>query len=282
MSLDTPGVYATAPMLRGVWGSALRSLDEEAYRDVFEGGGNGIKTPRYVIRPATPYAQEPDDSPAVDWLLFGDLARWEGVLRQAWQVAGERGLGRERLPFSIERWREYRPNGSLSGPNEQAGFGWALSEAEWPLSHDSPCRLRFRAPLRLLRQGALIQAPTLADLVVAATRRLEGLLSEADGLAVRQIRTDLVEAARHASSGSWRGQRLDLLRWSGRQRRELEIRGVSGELDLPSGPGPVGELLAAAQWLHLGKATTVGLGQLSVEALTEGAGRNEDGSPHAG
>jgi hypothetical protein len=59
------------------------------------------------------------------------------------------------------------------------------------------------------------------------------------------------------------------VRYSGRQRQELEFHGVTGELPLPAGPGPFADLLAAALWLHLGKGTVMGLGQMVVVPVAE-------------
>ena len=42
------------------------------------------------------------------------------------------------------------------------------------------------------------------------------------------------------------------------------MSGVAGELDLPTGPGPLVDLLAAAVWLHIGKSTVMGMGQMEV------------------
>lgn len=74
----------------------------------------------------------------------------------------------------------------------------------------------------------------------------------------------MLEAADSLPSGPWRGKRLDLVRYSGRQREEIELRGVAGSLDLPQGPGGVWPLLAAARWLHLGKGTIMGMGKIDV------------------
>src|SRR5436190_859080 len=52
-----------------------------------------------------------------------------------------------------------------------------------------------------------------------------------------------------------------------RRQAEVELRGVSGCLDLPEGAGELWPLLAAAMWLHLGKGTTLGLGELQVLPL---------------
>ena len=51
--------------------------------------------------------------------------------------------------------------------------------------------------------------------------------------------------------------RLYLVRYSGRPKRELEICGVSEYLELPEGPGPLWPLLAAAQSLPASRLLTL-------------------------
>jgi hypothetical protein len=82
----------------------------------------------------------------------------------------------------------------------------------------------------------------------------------------REMQPGILEQARAVRTAPWVGQRLDLVRYSGRQKRELEMRGVTGYLDLPDGPGQLWPLLAASQWLHIGKGTVAGMGQVMIEA----------------
>ncbi len=251
-------------MLRGVWGAALRSLDRVSYERVFQGGEGGRKAPLYLVRPATP---DPGDAPALDWFLFGEAASSpEPALLEAWRHACAAGLGPERRRFAIRRIRTYGPDGRLLEGNGSGRREWSLASAAWPLEPGSPCRVSFPAPLRILRRGALIIRPTIVDLVVAALRRVEALLADAGRGAVDELRADVLNVARRLRADSWNGNRLDLHRWSGRQNRELELRGVAGHLELPEGPGVLAPLLAAAQWTHVGKGSTVGLGQLNVES----------------
>jgi hypothetical protein len=101
---------------------------------------------------------------------------------------------------------------------------------------------------------------------VAALRRVHALGGPvADPLWA--ARHEWLEVARAIACSPWQGRRLDLVRYSGSQRREIEMQGVVGTLDLPDGPGPLSPLVAAAQWLHLGKGTVMGLGQLRVIPL---------------
>ncbi len=248
-------------MLRGVWGAALRSLDYAGYHLVFTGETSGSQQPGYVIRPAS---ADPEDSPALDWFLLGDAADGPTSTMLAWEIASQNGLGPERVPFRIRRVRGYGPGGELLGDR---GSSWLLSDACWPLHPSTPCRLRFEAPLRMLRRGKLIDKPTLLDLVIGAQRRIRMFLGGPirggwDGLG-----PEFLSLARSTPTFSWRGGRHDLHRYSGRQKREIELRGVSGVLDLPDGPGVLWPLLAAARWTHLGKGTTVGLGEFSVEKI---------------
>ena len=54
------------------------------------------------------------------------------------------------------------------------------------------------------------------------------------------------------------------MRYSGSQKAEVELRGVAGSLALPARPSPISPLLAAAAWIHIGKGTVMGLGQLKI------------------
>ena len=67
----------------------------------------------------------------------------------------------------------------------------------------------------------------------------------------------------------WRGRPLDLLRYSGARKQEVELRRITGALALPHGPGPLRPLLVAVSWIHLGKGTVFGLGQMLIALRDE-------------
>jgi hypothetical protein len=261
LHLETPGVQATVPMLRGVWGASLKELSEPLYYALFVGGQRG--TPRYVMRPAP---QEVLPSPAMEFLLFGPHdRRIDDIVWAALDHAGRNGLGAQRYPFTLRHvhplaWDET----PLSPTRSQPGF--SLCPLPWPAGEPRrACRLKFPAPVRMIYRGRLVEQPTLADVVIAALRRVQSLTTTSAD-AVWADRQSWLELARQIACEPWQGERLDLVRYSGSQKRELELRGVSGSLILPEGPGPLAPLLAASTWLHLGKGTVMGLGQLRVTA----------------
>jgi hypothetical protein len=272
--LETPGVPATVPMLRGVWGAALHDLDPRVYETVFhpQVAGGTEASPCYVIRPAPP---DPNFAPAMEWLTFGAAIDHDATLQRAWDIASGMGLGPERRRFHLRRVLTLSPAGDAIPSKELGGSesallsAWPLSAAAWPLvSPDTtPCRIAFHAPVRMIRRGALIEEPNLCDVVVGITRRIAAFLRADLQDEWRPLSREALELARSTPCGVWRGGRLDLHRYSAAQQAELDLRGVNGSFDLPRGPGELWPLLAAAQWLHVGKGTIVGLGQLSIEVL---------------
>lgn len=255
MHLDTPGVEATVPMLRGVWGAALRERNSRVYERVFDAGKARGMSPLYVMRPALP---ETLPRPAVETLLFNvdDVEFRETIW--AWDAALEKGLGKVRNA-SRTIWRV--PLGPDAEPSMDAWAGFRLSAATWPWPADEPCRLRVPWPLRILKKKELIERPTLHDIAIAAYRRLQ-LYSEPN------VATRLNDQQNHVLAmcdgieiglGQW--QPVDFVRWSARAEAGIEQTGVVGHLDLPGGPGPLADLLAYGLWLHAGKSPIMGMGQ---------------------
>lgn len=261
--LNTPGVEATVPMLRGVWGAALHGLDADVWQTVFEGSrGGATRTPSYILRPAPP---DPTIAPAVEWISFGPALAHDVILRRAWDVASGMGLGPDRQRFYIKAMVTLRPNRDAPA-SEDPGSDWTLDQAP-VLGADEPCGLAFDAPLRLIRRGQLVTEPTLSDVVLGGLRRLRALLPEDAQDDLSQLWNIVLWTAARVSVRPWRGERMDLVRWSARQQAELELRGVAGAMDLPEGAGPLLPLLVALQWIHIGKGTVLGLGQVHVRPL---------------
>ncbi len=289
--LETPGVQATTAILRSVWGDALHQTDLAAYNGVFsrqqessarertaqpEHGLHAANRPQgYVLSQA---ASAGPDLFVLDALWIGSAVEHDRALTQAWTLAGKMGLGPRRRPFFVRGNFPLQPDGTAAPTGPVAP--WALDRVCWPLPgapESTPCRLRFEVPLRLLREEhavesagprRLIEQPTLSNLVAAALRRIEPFLSQALRADLQQVRPLLLALADSQPAGRWeQRQHTSLTRWSSRQQNELEFRGVTGQLDLPHGPGPMWPLLAAASWLHVGKNTTHGLGQLRIELI---------------
>ncbi len=264
--LDTGAVRATTPMLRGVWGRALKSTAPEAYAAVFHGRRpdplpGTVRTPLYLMRPAP---ADPEFAPALDWILFGTASRHETALVKAWDLATRFGLGPDREPFRIRRIQWLRCDGASGAPSQRWSLRRAADAHRDRIAGGRPLRLHFPASLRLLRRGHLIEAPAAQDIAIALLRRVL-LFAAPDAIASEpELVSKVLAATGHLRTKPWRGERRDLVRWSGTQHREVELRGVAGSITFLAGAGELWPLLAAGSWTHLGKGTVFGLGELRI------------------
>ena len=147
-----------------------------------------------------------------------------------------------------------------------------MSVADRPLSGDpasTPRRLSFPAPLRLILRGALLNSPDFPGIVGSALRRVAGLAGESRGEGCRSLMRSVFQEAARIEACRWRGERVDLVHWSGARQREIGLYGVVGSLLLPNGPGRLWPLFATNRWTHVGKGTVLGVGELNVTAIEE-------------
>ena len=255
--LHTPSVHATTPMIRGVWGRALRRVDRNLYDHIFAGlHSNGHNLPRYILRPAPP---ETHKGPAVDWILFDVDQHHRQTLWKSWHMTCAMGLGANREPFRILRRAPLTPDHRLTD--------WNLGDVPWPLSGDpafTPCHLKFDVPVRLIKKSRLITSPEFGDVITSALRRIAGLAGIPRSTAYANLSRTVRAIANQRSDKLWVGEKCNLIRWSAAQQREVELFGVTGTISLSHGPGSVWPLLAAAQWCHLGKGTVFGMGQFRI------------------
>jgi len=224
--LDTGSVRATVPMLRGVWGRALRDLDPVIYKSVFEGyrtnetpSDGRMNVPLYILRPAPP---EPNYAPAVELLLLGNACAHFPVALEAFELAGKAGLGPRREPFRIRKMCGILPDGrQIDEP-----LTWSASSAASchlrGMSKNAGLRLEFGAPLRLLRRRKLISDPSFSDIAISGLRRLCAFSS----ISVRRDLAQRVpDAARRLPVSDWYGRRQDFVRWSAHKGTGLKCAG---------------------------------------------------------
>ena len=247
LRLDLPPEPVSLSTLRGIWGAALHDLDVSVYTEVFEGRGEGdMQRPLYVLRTAAGGA-------GLECIYMGAALEHEATLTHAWDIAGGRGIGKRRDPFLVRQHFLL-----ASGPEY-------TMQSRWP--ENQPCRIAFLSPLRLLRKGALIASPTLHDMASAALRRIRDLQEQEPGLPWREVMALLSACCDDIPVLYEPVERKRVTRYSARQERDVELRCVMGAIILPEGPRALAPLLNVAQWLHVGKGTTIGMGQIELQQL---------------
>ena len=195
--------------------------------------------------------------------LIGQALRAYPYVVQAARSMCERGLGRERTSYVLERVSDgrdvvYDASASVLRP----------PSVQWlDLHSDVPCdvrqiRVKFRTPVCLCVDGRRAVLPTFEQVLRAAVRRTRLLATFYGEGEVADVPKVLLEAAR-ASQGVWRAVHWhDVPRYSARQGRGMILRGVTGHaaFDWPAGAASPGAWLEAAKTFHIGKAVTFGFG----------------------
>lgn len=206
--------------------------------------------------------------------LFGPASGHLPYIVHALSRVGERGIGRGYGHFRLERvWQLPAPDtdwvcihdagGSLDARPLSPASTWAGGRAP------EQAHLRLQTPLRMKRRGDLVgpREFQLREFLRQLLWRLNDLshhygtsnrpLDETD-LAAAIDRVSVLRSALH-----WR----DWTRYSSRQDALMQLGGLVGEFELGGeGLALLWPLLRLGQWTHLGKATSMGLGQYRIEA----------------
>ena len=122
----------------------------------------------------------------------------------------------------------------------------------------------FLTPARIRSDGVVQAEVTFQDLVRALLRRLSSLCYFHCGTDLDVDYRGLIEQAGQAVAES-RLRWHDQARFSGRQKQRIDMGGVLGEVtfEVPQAEfwQPFQPLLAAGEWVHVGKGTVMGLGK---------------------
>lgn len=183
---------------------------------------------------------------------------------------GKSGLGRDRTPFRLTDVQDV--DGDESQPGRTPGRPLAAVTAARAATLATARRVRvtFETPTRIRVNGDLQAEADFALLARNLLRRVT-LLAEAHG----DGRTDVDAKAFLAAAATVQTEQsllrwLDWERWSNRQRENLKMGGFLGEVVFSGSElGAFAPWLAAGEVLHVGAGTSLGLGRMRVEALSD-------------
>ena len=250
-------------VIRGVWGNSLRSVSEELYQAVFEGlGGKTNRQPLYIVRDDMNVAGRSfrlgKTEMSVQWSTINVPDFINAALLRAWDLAGQNGLGKERLPFRVAQIETL--SHELLDPDFTGAF--------------RPCHIVFPIPLRLIQRGQLLTRPSVMDLVQAILNRLGFLraIAVADEPFELQLPAnpralwpdfvdEILDFAKTVEVTDWQGLPNNFSRYSGRQKRVVRMKSISGMLGFPQGVSLLAPLFAAASTVHIGKGSVFGMGR---------------------
>ncbi len=214
---------------------------------------------------------EKDDALVFEMKLFGSATVYFPYLIHAVNEMTQRGFTTRHYKFALffvettdekGQWREIYNKQSNSLTGHLKPLSIPLQQQDAP---PDTVTLNFLTPTRIKVGGSYSGDFTFRQLVFAMIRRhleLAHFYSDADS--INWEFHDLLEAASNieipVAQLAWK----DHYRYSHRQKTDMLMGGVIGNLQLRGDLGPFMPLLHSATVLHVGKGTTFGLGKVSI------------------
>ena len=236
------------------------------------------KMRKYTAAPH-PFLLEPagkmeNDSHPVGLTVVGRGNAYLPYLLYSFQRAGEQGLGKGRAPMQLMDVCQAEPVESDTWlPIYQPGGVLKPILPSIPDIPATPSRvlLRFVTPLRLQRDEHLVTPEIFrfSDLFGPLLRRISMLTYFHTDTPLETDFAGLMEKARNVSSAEVKLTWKDWTRYSSRQKTEMQMGGLVGEMVIELDEGsPFWPYLWLGQWVHAGKGTSMGLGRYTIQTAS--------------
>ncbi len=260
----------------GVFGLALKSIDDAAFACLFE----SVKRvpPWRLIPPRNEQTFiRAGTQLSASLILFNDAIAHAPACATAISQMGDYGFGLRRSTARLE---------SING-----NIGDKLVSLRTLFSHSDPAvcgvnaitffinpiepnvgkfSMKLLSPMSLKHEGRIQRQPLPIDLIITRLiGRLVGLLpSMEDGFLSTEQRSNLQKIAASVRIAKANTRWLAWERYSGKQKSSMLFGGLVGEVCFEGEPIDVSNILPwlkLAEWLGLGSKTTFGHGQIAIE-----------------
>lgn len=185
----------------------------------------------------------------------------------AFEMAGKLGLGKSRVEFALDCVRVERELGSGRFEEWSGQSLLHTPKVQIPSSPEGNICVALHTPIRIKRAGRLVgpEAFGFPDLVQGIRQRFRNLSVDNFPVPALPNPRDFKVMNGVTVQLTWR----EYSRYSSRQNRVLKAGGVIGEITLEE-PGRTATwesfwpVLWAAQWVHVGRSTSMGFGRIRV------------------
>jgi hypothetical protein len=214
----------------------------------------------------------PGETLAFEMNLLGNACAALPYITHAMQMAGAKGIGAGQGQFRLTRLEQRAADADqwrtlFSGDGElrqAAPFQVARLSSGPAFEH---ANLEFVTPLRLKRKGRLVgpkEFDGVEDFLQPLLWRIQALAQIHGGAEAALDPRSLTQGIEsQASDMRWH----EWTRYSSRQNTTMQMGGLLGRVSLQGGGLPaLWPLLRLGQWLHLGKATSMGMGRYRLLA----------------
>lgn len=259
--------------LRGVIGQALFQ-DKNAYKYLYHNGklNNNVQdiiNPYVLIPPEIKkeiYFEKEELNFKI--LLLGEGVQYALQLVNAIQKMGKLGLGASRYKFELKKITHSVDQRVIW----EDGFFYEISirSAALPyhcLTDVSQLHIQMLTPLRIRRNGSLLEELDFTTIIRNITRRIEMITERYGGWCDHLEICRILELSEGISVIRQKIELLNMERYSNRLGRKMDFSGLTGDIWFEGDLTPFVPWLYAAQIIHFGRNTTFGMGRTKMEFI---------------
>lgn len=225
----------------------------------------------FVIRPSAS-AQTLPGQAHIGLTLFGNGHRYLPYFIHAFAKAGAAGLGKARQAFELASVRQVMPSDNNSGAIYQDGRLQQPLSPIVPAIPSCPETVTFTllTPLRIKQDGKYVGADrfNFGAFFGNLQRRISLLSYFHSDTALDTDFKALGQAAKTITISRQQIAWQDWTRYSSRQQTTMQMGGLLGEFTISGDLQPFWPYLWLGQWTHVGKGTSMGLGQYRIKAAS--------------
>ena len=207
--------------------------------------------------------------------LFGQNINHVPYLAYALMQAGQKGLGRDRIPFEVVRIVQAGHLGQErtlydgSSSNIQPAVPDATAaEGDQDEAIAGRLKIAFETPVRFRENGNSCSQADFMPFFKAVLRRVR-LMTYFYGIDISEHcdMSGLLDKGQGISLFDDCTQHTGFSRYSNRQKRRTPLEGITGSAIYEGEFGPILPILKLAVLTHVGKATSFGFGRIALEMM---------------
>ena len=257
--------------LRGSIGGVLYQ-DKELYQFLYKNrslsGGEADVVNPYMICPPLTESREYEKGKELrfEMILFGEAIGYAGLLVKAIMQQRDIGLGASKYPFTPIKAVHALDNRIVWKDGGLCDV--AFREVCLPqrmLEDVRQIRVSLLSPLRIRRNGKLLEEIDFKTLIRNITKRVDALTARYGGWVSSEEAERVRQLAEAVRTTEYRLQRLDMQRYSRRLAEKMDFDGMVGRAAFEGDLSCFVPWIGAAEVLHFGRNTTFGMGRIEAE-----------------
>jgi len=195
--------------------------------------------------------------------IFGQFENWSHYFFKAMQNAGKIGIGKGQGNFSLVEIKDYFSESVLFAGSYRPIRPSACSIDFKAKTYRKNIAIRLCSPLRIVKDGTLIDNLTPELLMTTVSRRLN-LLNQFYGDQAKLYDFERLKRSCEKLRLEQSTVRLAKNRFSNRQAKYIPLDGLIGEIRLYNLNSLTYQIIKAAELVHIGKGSSLGLGQIKI------------------